>query len=578
MGLLTKIPEGLDQVDIIIAGGGTSACVLAARLSDADPKLSILVVEAGPNNESPLFEHPACFVSHLAPVSKSCQFYETKKSANVANRNLILPTGSVLGGGSSINMMIYSRAQRSDWDSWKTPGWSADEMIPYFKKMETYHGKDEKDIHGRGGPIHVSHGLVAAAAKIGLREVDDLADLSSVDALWRAPRFISPEGKRQDSASCYIHPRLRDQRHPNLHIVVETQVRPNPLFHPGEEGSERNITARKLVIVSCGACGTPSLLERSGTGEPKVLERVGIQVAIDLPGVGSGYEDHHMVCYPYENALRPEDTLDALLAGRMGSWEDVIRSKHKILGWNGQETQAKIRPTEAEVAALGPDFQKAWNEEYRDYPDKPLGICALLAAFPDVSEARGGPCMAMASFTTYPFSRGSIHITGPRLEDPVDFETGFFDDAGQLDVKKHVWLYKKQRELMRRMSSYRGEMAKYHPQFAASSAAACRLFDGPLAEDVPNIEYSAEDDAVIERWVRENVATTWHSLGTCKMRPREQMGVVDGTLGVYGARGLKLAALSIAPRNVAANTNHTALAVGEKAADIFIKELGLESS
>lgn len=129
------------------------------------------------------------------------------------------------------------------------------------------------------------------------------------------------------------------------------------------------------------------------------------------------------------------------------------------------------------------------------------------------------------------------------------------------------------------MPSYRGEMAKCHPPFAPDSPAACvELTDGPLPDDVPDIEYSAEDDAVLVEWLRTNVGTTWHALGTCKMLPRERNGVVDGSLSVYGVKGLKIADLSIVPRNVAANTNNTALAVGEKAADIFIKELGLSSA
>lgn len=182
----------------------------------------------------------------------------------------------------------------------------------------------------------------------------------------------------------------------------------------------------------------------------------------------------------------------------------------------------------------------------------------------------------MTAFTVYPFSRGHIHITGAGPDDPVDLSTGFFADPDQLDLKKHVWLYKKQREIVRRMPMYRGEMANSHPPFAPGSAAASvRLSDGPLPAGAPDIVYTAEDDAVLARWLRASVGTTWHSLGTCKMRPRGDGGVVDSGLGVYGVAGLKIADLSIAPGNVAANTNNTALAVGERAADIFIKELGL---
>jgi choline dehydrogenase-like flavoprotein len=208
-------------------------------------------------------------------------------------------------------------------------------------------------------------------------------------------------------------------------------------------------------------------------------------------------------------------------------------------------------------------------------------VFSVVAGFPsDPSLAPGGPGnpgLGVSAFTVYPFSRGHVHITGPELEDPLDFETGFFDgDGGTLDVKKHVWAYKKQREITRRMPSYRGEVAACHPPFAPDSKAAITTtkLDGPLPADIPDIAYTPEDDAVLEKWLRANVSTTWHSLGTCKMAPREQNGVVDASLGVYGVEGLKIADMSVVPKNVAANTNNTALAIGEKAADIFIKELG----
>lgn len=143
-----------------------------------------------------------------------------------------------------------------------------------------------------------------------------------------------------------------------------------------------------------------------------------------------------------------------------------------------------------------------------------------------------------------------------------------------------TWAYKKSREAARRMRTFRGELAAAHPPFAASSAAAVleAVPDGgaPVAAGAADtIAYTAEDERVLEQWLRENVNTTWHSLGTCKMAPREALGVVDAGLGVYGVRGLKIADLSIPPSNVGANTNSTALMIGEKAADIFIRELGL---
>lgn len=183
-------------------------------------------------------------------------------------------------------------------------------------------------------------------------------------------------------------------------------------------------------------------------------------------------------------------------------------------------------------------------------------------------------------FTPYPFSRGHVHITGPDIDDKLDFESGFLGDTGGIDIKKCRWAYKVQREIARRRSVYRGEVPSGHPPFAADSKAACiDLTTEPLLTennlDITNIEYTLEDDAVIDQWLRENVQTTWHSLGTCKMREPDQMGVVNSNLSVYGVEALKIADLSIAPSNIGAHTANTAMVIGEKASDIFIHELGL---
>lgn len=305
-----------------------------------------------------------------------------------------------------------------------------------------------------------------------------------------------------------------------------------------------------------------------------MLRRAGVPVVAELPGVGRGYEDHHLLLYGYQSDLGLNDTLDELLHKKAQGLTDDMKTR--MLGWNAQDIQGKVRPAEDEVAALGPEFQKAWDEEYKPFPEKPMAIFTLIGGFPGhPSQYPGKPCLALSAFSVYPFSRGHVHITGPNLEDSLDFETGFFMGKGELDIKKHVWLYKKQRELIRRMPSYRGEIAPLHPPFSATSSAACATRNEPLSPNVGNIEYTDEDDAVLEKWIRENVGTTWHSLGTCKMQPQADMGVVDHALSVYGVKGLKIADMSVVPTNIAANTNDTALAIGEKAADICIRELGL---
>ena len=118
--------------------GGTAGCVVAGRLTEADPNLSILVIEGGPNNlDVPTIVHPALMMSALMPTSTATLFYQGVKESQLNDRELIVPSGGTLGGGSSINLMVYSRAQRSDFDAWKVPGWSADDMIPYLKKVCT---------------------------------------------------------------------------------------------------------------------------------------------------------------------------------------------------------------------------------------------------------------------------------------------------------------------------------------------------------------------------------------------------------------------------------------------------------
>lgn len=180
-------------------------------------------------------------------------------------------------------------------------------------------------------------------------------------------------------------------------------------------------------------------------------------------------------------------------------------------------------------------------------------------------------------FTVYPYSRGHIHITGPELGDRVDFDAGFFDDEDGIDIKKCRWAYKTQREIARRRSVYRGEVASGHPTFPAGSKAVAIETAEPLGTNIQNIEYTPEDDAVIDEWLRENVTTTWHSLGTCKLAPLDRMGVVDERLNVYGVKALKVADLSIVPRNIAAHPNNTAMTIGEKAADIFIADLAIKT-
>ncbi|KAJ9646228.1 hypothetical protein H2204_000891 [Knufia peltigerae] len=606
MGLYTELPGDLYDVDVIVAGGGTAGCVVAARLAEADPNLRVLLIEQGQNNyERPEVVYPALFPGNILTDSKTALFWKGNKSVQLADREPIVPSGGILGGGSSINWMVYTRASKSDLTSWATPGWSADDLYPFLKKFETYHGRGEREHHGYDGPINVSSGtfrakraeneFIDAAAKLGYPEFKDLQNLDANNGTERWLRYVGPDGKRQDAAHRYIHPKLQSGQYPNLHVLVQHQVvrvlfnenkraggvviQANPKFEDASRTARRVVRATKMVVLSTGANATPLILERSGIGQAEYVKRAGVPMIEELPGVGNDYQDHHLTLYAYRTSLSPRETINAFADGRFNV-QEMIKNKDELLGWNSMDASGKFRPTDAEVEALGPDFKRAWERDFKKFSDKPLMIIAMyLSFFGDHSTLPGdAEYVSMANWTAYPYSRGHIHVSGPDLTDPIDFDVGYLKDVNEIDVKKHIWAYKTQREIFRRMGIFRGELASSHPKFpSGSEAQVVEKTDGPMAvDDNKRIQYSAEDDKAIEQHVRETVSTTWHSLGTCKMAPREKKGVVDASLSVYGTKGLKLADLSIVPENVGANTNNTAFLVGEKAADIFIRELELK--
>ncbi|OTB08952.1 putative alcohol oxidase [Hypoxylon sp. CI-4A] len=608
MGIFATLPGDIEEVDVVIAGGGTVGCVVASRLADADPNLSILVIESGKDNHNdPTVNHPLLWMYNFPSGNLREISQKAVKEEQLANRELAMHVGNILGGGSSVNGMMYARAHRCDYDSWNTKGWSTDDLMPYLNKYETYHGSRGKDYHGYDGPVHVSHGplcntkfvddAIDALKAVGVNQVEDLQDYNSI-GVARGNKFMSPGGKRQDVGHSYLHPRLQDGRHPNLHVLVESQVlkvifkdgracgveyRPNPSTQPNSiKGTTRIVKARQLVVLSCGTLGSPPILKRSGIGGADILKQAGVleTPVVDLPGVGHDYQDHIIAVCPYKSDFAPGETTDAFHNGEVDTLA-LLAGKNKILGWNGVDVSAKLRPTTAEVDALGPAFRESWDKDFKD-PTKPLAICVCTTSFFDRSGVPPGQYFSLPFISLYPYSRGHAHITGPDIDDPLDFKTGYLSDKHDLDLKVQVWAYKKQREIARRMLSYRGELSLKHPVFPAGSKASYAVDATAIGEShlawrkKEDIEYSAEDDAVIEQWIRENLSTCWHGLGTCKMAPREKLGVVDESLGVYGVSGLKIADLSIAPENVGANTMSTALAIGEKAADIFIHELGLD--
>lgn len=431
-----------------------------------------------------------------------------------------------------------------------------------------------QELHGHEGPINITHGahavtinyadMWAGAEAAGVPYVDDAQDFNQGHGMSLWAKYIGPDGKRQDAAHCYIHPLMQSGKYPNLHLLVKSTVSKVVFdgaraigveYVPTSDVSETTssfIAAKKLVIVSAGALATAPILERSGVGKAEHLRAHGIEVVSDLPGVGENYQDHHLVIYPYKSTWTSKDSYDGFLSGREDFAQALADNSTKT-SWNAIDVCGKIRPSEDEVAQLGSEFQAHWDRDYKHQPSRPLFIMPMLNGYLGDHAALNEPAdnpthyITTASFMTYPRSRGSVHINSTDPKMAPSFNTGFLND--EFDVKVQVWAYKKQREIIRRSDRYAGEYAPGHPAFRKGSRAACQ--SGPAVEggfesmeqrrNLPPIEYDEEDDLAIAEFIRANIGSSWHSLGTCKMAPRESGGVVDKHLNVHGTQNLKCA-------------------------------------
>lgn len=214
--------------------GGAAGCVVAGRLATADTSLEIVVLESGADNRDvQLVTTQAYFLAHQAPGTTSFTYYKSSPSPHLNNRSPTVHAANILGGGSSVNFMLYNRPSLYDFDDWNTPGWTAREIRPLFKKIETYHISPGDDTHGYEGPLHVSYGghtskltnefLAAAMDYRGWEPSIDVNDFETGDSSTVWPKWIHPEtGKRSDAAHGYLHPVMDKQT--NLRVMTESKV------------------------------------------------------------------------------------------------------------------------------------------------------------------------------------------------------------------------------------------------------------------------------------------------------------------------------------------------------------------
>ena len=230
----------------------------------------------------------------------------------------------------------------------------------------------------------------------GYKTAEDLQNLQSVNSVSTARRFVSTDGRRQDVAHTYLHPRLNDGSREGLHVLLESKVirilfdgdkravgveyQPSSAHQADQHPTtSRTIKAKRMVVVSAGTCSTPLILERSGIGCSEVLGNASVPVVHNLPGVGSDFQDHQMSLYPYQSSIPKEEAEMARNGAK--STPELLEKGADILSWNGADASSKIRPSESDVDSLGRDFRRVWDQDFKNVPDKPLASLVLVSGY-----------------------------------------------------------------------------------------------------------------------------------------------------------------------------------------------------
>lgn len=526
-----------ERFDYVIVGGGPAGLATGARLAQSRPDWKIAVLEAGPAKSGMASDVPVG-MGGLVPIKSERNYaYDTVPQKQLNNRVCYQPRGRGIGGSSLINGMIYIRGQREDYDGWAQNegchGWDFDTLLPYFKRAENNErGADE--FHGTGGPLNVAD----------LRDPNPVA-AAFVEAAVQAgiPRNPDFNGARQDGAGFYQVSQkngsrfgagkgyLGDAKPANLTILPETQVlrvvfagRRATGVEVARAGRTETIEAAAEVILSCGAFGTPQLLQASGIGPAAHLREHGIAVIADSPEVGANLQDH--VDFTLNRVLRHEHLFALNLTTIMklpGWWRQYSRGGRGMLTSNVAESGAFIR-TEAGLTR----------------PDVQLHFCIALVDDHGRSRhaARG---YSLHTCVLRPKSRGTVRLASPDMRVAPLIDPNFFGDPDDLARMKRG---------VRRAIDILAQ--------PAMSAFVGRPLYGTLNPT----------DAELDALIRERSDTIYHPVGTCRMGS-DPASVLDPQLRVRGVEGLRVVDASIMPTLISGNTAAPSAMIGERASDLI---------
>jgi choline dehydrogenase len=511
--------------DYIIVGAGSAGCVLANRLSE-DSSVRVLLIEAGGTDNKPEIHIPIAFATLFQTAYDWA--YVTEAQPHLQNRQIDWPRGKMLGGSSSMNIMVYIRGNELDYDQWRengNAGWGYAEVLPYFRRAERQQ-RGASSYHGNDGPQYVadprspnilSRTFLKAGVEAGLPLNADFNGASQ-EGVGLA-QLTQKRGMRNSTADAYLRPALR---RPNLVVLTDTLVQ-RVLFEGKRasgvacvrQGEEEEIYASQEVILCAGAINSPQLLLLSGLGPAEQLQDQGIAVLSDLPGVGENLQDHLLVpvCY---TCTRP---VSLASAKNLGNLLKFLLFKKGPLTSNIGEAGAFYK-TRQDLPA--PDLEMAFTPvSYLDQEHHGFTLGPILLA---------------------PESRGYLALRSPDVHQSPLIQPNYLDQQADLEVLIAGVKLARCLAETRALAPYRGE------EFAPGSQV-----------------QSAEE---IADFIRASATTVYHPVGTCKMG-NDVRAVVDSELRVRGVHNLRVVDASIMPTLVRGHTNAAAIMIAEKAADLI---------
>jgi len=522
----------LNEYDYVIVGGGSAGCVLANRLS-ARADIRVLLLEAGGRDFSPFIHMPAG-ISKLVDDPNIDWRYQTEPESELHGRSLYWPRGRVLGGSSSINAMCYTRGHTLDYDEWAGLAgeeWNYSNVLPYFLRAEDQ-SRGANFYHGVGGPLSVedlkyrnplSAVFVEAGVARGLVRNADFNGAAQEGVGYY--QVTQRNGRRCSTAVAYLRPaRAR------ANLEIRTRCPVSRVLFSGmratgveyrQKGNVHVIHARREVLLSAGAIGSPQLLLLSGIGTADDLRALGIPVVADLPDVGRNLQDHLDFC-TLNKCIRP-------ITYDMTTWQEFAVALRYLATRSG--------PGVSNVAEAGAFIRSSFAQDNR--PDIQLHF--VPAQLDDHGRNRlPGHGFTIHACALRPLSRGRLMLRSARPEDAPRIQPGYLTAAQDLN----------------------GLLEGIRISREIISAAPFAPYRG--VEVFPGDGNTTRGD--IEDMVRCKAETIYHPVGTCRMG-NDARSVVDGELRVRGIQALRVIDASVMPRLIGGNTNAPTIMIAEKAAD-----------